>query len=669
MFKKIIEFPISGKNYMEFINPSSEDSLSLIKPPQDYIHIYASRLSDLDWLNLLIKSINEPFIDGIELPRFPSDDIQRQFVGKSGESTLQEAFNFYCILKKYLSDFDRTLMPDSQILDFGCGWGRIIRFFIKDVRGENLYGVDIDPEMISLCQETVRYGNYNLVHPLPPSELPCESFDVIYAYSVFSHLNEQASFQWVEEFYRILKPGGLLFVTTQGRSFIDDCRYCREHPNLESPWHQALATAFVDSEAVYQAYDRGEFLHHPTGGGSAQSSSFYGETLIPPGYVEREWTRFFSFRDFVDDRSILGQALIVMQKPLSYLSEIDPELEISHSLLVEQTQKNMIKWLDNKTLEIDEVRFLVTSDTQEMLENNSQGSLFVLVKAQTMISKYLSLKAENPKKIFEIGIFKGGSCVFFHKSFNPEKLVAVDYNQNPVAALDKYIEESNISDKVKPYYGVDQSDPQKMLEILESEFPKKDIDLVIDDGSHFLMETKASFNLIFPYLRTEGIYIIEDWGWAHYPSEIWQEGGGVWRDKPALTNLVIELMMLSVSRSDIVSEIVIEANMIFVKRGGAILNPKKFDISNFYLCRGKHFCEQPLNRQPVDHESGESESQLKPSSNLTSTKANVLSNPMNKTDTKVTILTEALELHKIQADLERSRIWLEQVQQELFPHP
>ena len=108
----------------------------------------------------------------------------------------------------------------------------------------------------------------------------------------------------------------------------------------------------------------------------------------------------------------------------------------------------MIKWLDNKTLEIDEVRFLVTSDTQEMLENNSKGSLFVLVKAQTMISKYLSLKAENHKKIFEIGIFKGGSCVFFHKSFNPEKLVAVDYNQHPVAALDKYIEESHISDMV-----------------------------------------------------------------------------------------------------------------------------------------------------------------------------------------------------------------------------
>jgi hypothetical protein len=109
--------------------------------------------------------------------------------------------------------------------------------------------------------------------------------------------------------------------------------------------------------------------------------------------------------------------------------------------------------------------------------------------------------------------------------------------------------------------------------------------------------------------------------------------------------------------------------MVFVKRGGAILNPEDFDISNLYLCRGKHFCEQPLNMQPVDHKSGDSESQLKPSSNLTSTKAKVLSNPMNKTDTEVTMLTEALELHKIQADLERSRIWLEQVQQELFPHP
>ncbi len=655
---------------MEFIDPSSESALFLSKQHQDCLHIHASHLSDLDWLNLLIKSISEPFIDGIELPRVPSDDIQRQFVGKSGESTLQEAFSFYCILKKYLSDFERFLRPDSRILDFGCGWGRIIRFFIKDVLQENLYGVDIDPEMISFCQKSVRYGKYDLVKPLPPSELPCESFDVIYAYSVFSHLNEQASFQWIEEFYRILKPGGLLFLTTQGRSFIDDCRYCREHPDLQNPWHQALATAFIDSEATYQAYDKGDFLHARTGGGSAQSSSFYGETLIPPGYVEREWTRFFSFRDFVDDRNILGQALIVMQKPLLYISERETNLEASHSLLVEETPKNMIKWIDNKTLEIDQVRFLVTSDTQEMLENNSKGSMFVLIKAPSMISQYLSLKSEGHKKIFEIGIFKGGSCVFLHKSFDPEKLVAVDYNQTPVEALDKYIEESNISDKVKPYYGVDQSDPQKMLEILEREFPNKDIDLVIDDGSHFLRETKASFNLIFPYLRTEGIYIIEDWGWAHYPSEIWQNGGGVWRDKPALTNLVIELMMLSVSRSDIVSEIVIEANMVFVKRGGAILNPEDFDISNLYFSRNKCFLEQPLNREQVDERSGSSEFQLKSNFNLTSTISNhELSKQMNVIDTEVTIFTNSLEIDKIRADLERSRIWLEQVQQELFPPP
>jgi hypothetical protein len=41
---------------------------------------------------------------------------------------------------------------------------------------------------------------------------------------------------------------------------------------------------------------------------------FYGETLIPEGYVRAHWTEALRLVDFVDDRNVLPQALIVMQK-------------------------------------------------------------------------------------------------------------------------------------------------------------------------------------------------------------------------------------------------------------------------------------------------------------------------------------------------------------------
>ena len=45
-----------------------------------------------------------------------------------------------------------------------------------------------------------------------------------------------------------------------------------------------------------------------------------------------------------------------------------------------------------------------------------------------------------------------------------------------------------------------------------------ELDLVVDDASHTYEETKASFEFLFPLLRPGGIYVIEDWSWAHHPN-------------------------------------------------------------------------------------------------------------------------------------------------------
>ncbi len=65
---------------------------------------------------------------------------------------------------------------------------------------------------------------------------------------------------------------------------------------------------------LYRAYDAGEYLYAPTGGGSYRPADFYGEALIPEGYVRARWTEFLRFVDFVSDPQVFPQALIVMQK-------------------------------------------------------------------------------------------------------------------------------------------------------------------------------------------------------------------------------------------------------------------------------------------------------------------------------------------------------------------
>ena len=90
-----------------------------------------SPLSDVELLNLFIQSCSQTKINGIPVPMFPPEEIQQQFVGASYEHALYEAYLFYSYVKTYAQNFGVPLNKERKILDFGCGWGRIIRFFSK----------------------------------------------------------------------------------------------------------------------------------------------------------------------------------------------------------------------------------------------------------------------------------------------------------------------------------------------------------------------------------------------------------------------------------------------------------------------------------------------------------------------------------------------------------
>ena len=248
-----------------------------------------------------------------------------------------------------------------------------------------------------------------------------------------------------------------------------------------------------------------------------------------------------------------------------------------------------IKWLDSNRISVDDVLFYVIRDFSE-LSLASTSNLFLLGKPRSMVEKYIDLlKPMSIQKIFELGIFKGGSSVFFHALCRPEKLVVIEYDREEVTALGDYIQKKKCQKKLIPYYGVNQADRESMLHILEKEFHDKNIDLVIDDASHFLDETRRSFNIIVPFVRPGGLYIIEDWAWSHAPFDMYQKPGGKYSDKPALTNLVFEIIMSCPSTPGLIDEIVIDKHNVIITKGGGENIPETFDISDSYLTRGKKF--------------------------------------------------------------------------------
>ena len=276
--------------------------------------------TDEEFLELLCRAEKESIINGVEMPGFPDPEFQKQTVGSSGGDTLRnEGWVFYKLVKEYAAKLGCTVGPDTRILDFGCGWGRMIRFYFKDIKSENIFGIDVDQDMVAICQNTLHYGNFFTVTPVPSpkTHFSDSSFDIIFAYSVFSHLRYDAAEKWINEFSRILKLGGILVATTQGEGFLDYCKQLKDNPEqITLGWHSLIADSFNPVEEYRTRYRNGEFLYAATGGGPARDSSFYGEAIVPKEYIETHFGKYLNFIDFFYDTNRLSQACFVMQKSM-----------------------------------------------------------------------------------------------------------------------------------------------------------------------------------------------------------------------------------------------------------------------------------------------------------------------------------------------------------------
>lgn len=271
------------------------------------------RMSDDEWAGTLKLSVTQREIDGVRFPAFPADAIQSQFVGSANHSTIDEALNFYKTFKGFASEVGAPIDYDtSAILDFGCGWGRYLRFFWRDVHPKNLFGVDIDPTILAQCKKDGVPGDLRGIEPRGQLPFPDNHFTHMFAYSVFTHLPEDVQLHWLSELSRVAKPGCVFICTTEPRRFLD---FVADIPDpAPSGWHEGLKKAAGDIDAAKAKFDAGEFVYLPTGGGDFRAADVYGDAVIPLAYIRKKWDEYFSFRDYIDDPARFWQAVYVGQK-------------------------------------------------------------------------------------------------------------------------------------------------------------------------------------------------------------------------------------------------------------------------------------------------------------------------------------------------------------------
>ena len=105
----------------------------------------------------------------------------------------------------------RGLAEAGDVLDAGCGCGRLARWFPGDPA--RLTGIDIEPRLLAWCERHLSRSSWRrarLGEPLPAAD---GAFGALYACSVITHLRRDTAAAWLGELARVLAPQGLALIT------------------------------------------------------------------------------------------------------------------------------------------------------------------------------------------------------------------------------------------------------------------------------------------------------------------------------------------------------------------------------------------------------------------------------------------------------------------------
>lgn len=161
---------------------------------------------------------------------------------------------------------------------------------------------------------------------------------------------------------------------------------------------------------------------------------------------------------------------------------------------------------DVDRFEVDGVEFVC------QYESGSTADRFFLVKPAPFAAAFRrSIERFRGGTIVELGIAEGGSTALLALSAAPRRLLAFDLEPTRLAALDELVARRGLEDVVVAHYGVDQGDGERLARLVDEGRQGEPLDAVIDDASHDLELTTASFDVLFPRLRPGGTYIVEDW--------------------------------------------------------------------------------------------------------------------------------------------------------------
>lgn len=156
--------------------------------------------------------------DGLPLPP------QRLFVLIGGEITVKSFLRkgelSAGLVRSSVQADGARLEELGDVLDLGIGCGRVARHW-HDLAGPRLHGCDVNGELVDWVRANLPFVAVQRNDVTPPLPYADASMDLVYAFSVLTHLPADMQAPWLRELHRVLRPGGRLLVSTHGDAYTD----------------------------------------------------------------------------------------------------------------------------------------------------------------------------------------------------------------------------------------------------------------------------------------------------------------------------------------------------------------------------------------------------------------------------------------------------------------
>lgn len=201
------------------------------------------------------------------------------------------------LIKEYLG---KTEHDELSVFDFGCSSGRVLRH-ISLIRPGAVMGCDFNPTYVEFIRSHLSTNTFAFLNMrFPPLPLREKSIDFLYALSVFTHIDEFED-AWLLEIARILRPGGIAFVTLHTERTLQEMtpshflhhhildQHSASSPECYQPIadHEFLARKAFKDRLVFTSLDR-----HLT------NSNLF-QVFHQVDYIRKQWGKLFTVENVI----------------------------------------------------------------------------------------------------------------------------------------------------------------------------------------------------------------------------------------------------------------------------------------------------------------------------------------------------------------------------------